>query len=77
MTLLVLAGYILETCVKPNELGLTTEVAAIATFLLGAMATLGHSALAVGLAIATAAIAGAVDLGPFAGGLCSHALAWE
>ncbi len=56
VTLLVLAGYVLETRVKPNELGLTTEVAAIATFLLGAMATLGHSALAVGLAIATAAV---------------------
>jgi uncharacterized membrane protein (DUF4010 family) len=56
VTTLVLAGYILETRVKPNELGLTTEVAAIVTFLLGAMATMGHTALAVGLAIATAAV---------------------
>ena len=56
VTMLVLAGYILETRVKPNELGLTTEVAAIATFLFGAMATMGHTALAVGLAIATAAV---------------------
>jgi uncharacterized membrane protein (DUF4010 family) len=56
VTMLVLAGYILGTRVKPNELGLTTEVAAIATFLLGAMATMGHRALAVGVAIATAAV---------------------
>jgi uncharacterized membrane protein (DUF4010 family) len=56
VTTLVLAGYILETRVKPHELGLTTEVAAIATFLFGAMATMGHRALAVGLAIATAAV---------------------
>ncbi len=56
VTMLVLTGYILETRVKPNELGLTTEVAAIVTFLLGAMATMGHTALAVGLAIATAAV---------------------
>ena len=56
VTLLVLAGYILENRVKPSELGLTTEIAAIATFLLGAMATLGHTALAVGLGIAAAAV---------------------
>lgn len=56
VTLLVLAGYILENRAKPNELGLTTEIAAIATFLLGAMATLGYTALAVGLAIAAAAV---------------------
>ncbi len=56
VTALVLAGYIRETRVKQNELGLTTEVAAIATFLLGAMATIGHTPLAVGLAIATAAV---------------------
>ena len=56
VTVPMLAGYILETRAKPNELGLTTEVAAIATYLLGAMATMGHTALAVGLAIATAAV---------------------
>ena len=54
--MLVLAGYIIETRVKPSELGLTTEVAAVATFLFGAMATMGHTPLAVGLAIATAAV---------------------
>ena len=52
----VVAGYILEARAKPSLLGLTTEVAAIATYLLGAMATLGHTGLAVGLAIATAAV---------------------
>ena len=56
VTVLVLAGYLLESRAKPNDLGLTTEVAAIATFLLGAMATIGHTALAVGLAIAAAAV---------------------
>jgi uncharacterized membrane protein (DUF4010 family) len=56
VTMLVLAGYIIETRTKPNDLGLTTEIAAIATFLLGAMATIGHTALAVGLAIAAAAV---------------------
>jgi len=56
VTMLVLAGYLVESRAKPNALGLTTEVAAIATFLLGAMATIGHTALAVGLAIAAAAV---------------------
>jgi uncharacterized membrane protein (DUF4010 family) len=56
VTLLVLAGYIIGARVRPNDLGLTTEVAAIVTFLLGAMATMGHAALAAGLGIATAAV---------------------
>lgn len=56
VTLLVLAGYAVENRAKPTELGLTTEVAAIVTFLLGAMATMGHAALAAGLGITTAAL---------------------
>lgn len=52
----VVAGYILEARAKSSLLGLTTEVAALATYLLGAMATMGHTGLAVGLAIATAAV---------------------
>ncbi len=52
----VVTGYILEARAKQNSLGLTTEVAAITTYLLGAMATMGHTGLAVGLAIATAAV---------------------
>lgn len=52
----VVAGYILEARAKKSLLGLTTEVAAIATYLLGAMATIGYRGLAVGLAIATAAV---------------------
>jgi uncharacterized membrane protein (DUF4010 family) len=52
----VVAGYILEARAKASLLGLTTEVAAIVTYLLGAMATLGQTGLAVGLAIATAAV---------------------
>jgi hypothetical protein len=39
----VVVGYILEARAKPNLLGFTTEVAAIATYLLGAMATIGHT----------------------------------
>jgi len=56
VAVVVVAGYILEARAKSSLLGLTTEVAAIATYLLGAMATLGHTGLAVGLAIATAAV---------------------
>ncbi len=52
----VVAGYVLEARATSSQLGLTTEVAAIATYLLGAMATLGQTELAVGLAIATAAV---------------------
>jgi uncharacterized membrane protein (DUF4010 family) len=56
VALTVVAGYILEARVKRSGLGLTTEIAAIATYLLGAMATLGHTGLAVGLGIFTAAL---------------------
>jgi uncharacterized membrane protein (DUF4010 family) len=56
VAIIVVAGYIVGAQAKPDSLGLTTEVAAIATYLLGAMATIGHMALAVGLAIATATV---------------------
>jgi uncharacterized membrane protein (DUF4010 family) len=52
----VVVGYILEARAEPKDLGLTTEIAAIATYLLGAMATIGHTGLAVGLGIFTAAV---------------------
>ena len=56
VTIPVVAGYILESRVEHNNIGLTTEIAAIATYLLGAMATVGHVGLAVGLGIFTAAL---------------------
>ena len=52
----VVAGYAVEANTRPGALGLTTEVAAIAVYLLGAMTTLGYRELAVGLAIVTAAV---------------------
>jgi uncharacterized membrane protein (DUF4010 family) len=52
----VVAGYAVEASVRPGALGLTTEVAAIAVYLLGAMTVLGYRELAVGLAIVTAAV---------------------
>ena len=52
----VVAGYAVEAAARPGALGLTTEVAAIAVYLLGAMTTLGYRELAVGLAIVTAAV---------------------
>jgi uncharacterized membrane protein (DUF4010 family) len=52
----VLAGYILSARTQPDSLGLTTELAAVAACLLGAMTTLGYRELAVGLAVAVAAV---------------------
>lgn len=52
----VLSGYVLAARVHPNSLGATTESAAIAVCLLGAMTTLGYRDLAVALAIVTAAV---------------------
>jgi len=56
VALAVVAGYAMETRTRPGSLGLTTELAAIAVYLLGAMTTLGYRELAVGLAIVTAAV---------------------
>jgi uncharacterized membrane protein (DUF4010 family) len=52
----VIAGYVLQARATPVELGLTTEVAAVATFLLGALATLGERELAVSLGVIVAAV---------------------
>lgn len=52
----VVAGYAVEASVRPGALGLTTEIAALAVYLLGAMTMLGYRELAVGLAIVTAAV---------------------
>lgn len=52
----VLAGYVMTARLQPGEIGLTTELAAVAAFLLGAMTTLGQRELAVGLGVAVAAV---------------------
>ena len=52
----VLAGYILSARNQPDSLGLTTELAAVAACLLGAMTTLGYRELAVGLGVTVAAV---------------------
>jgi uncharacterized membrane protein (DUF4010 family) len=51
-----LAGYVLSARAQPDGLGLTTELAAIAACMLGAMTTLGYRELAVGLGVAVAAV---------------------
>lgn len=52
----VLAGYVVMARERPESLGLTTELAAVAVCLLGAMTMLGHSELAIGLGVVTAAV---------------------
>ena len=56
VAVLVGASYILAARLQPGALGLTTEFGAIAVCLLGAMTTLGHAELAIGLAVITAAV---------------------
>lgn len=56
ITAAVLTGYALSVRLNPEGLGLTTEVAAIATFLLGALAMLGQRELAVGIGVTVAAV---------------------
>lgn len=53
---LVVAGYLAAAKARPHELGLTTELAAIVTCLLGALSTSGHRELAIGLGVGTAAL---------------------
>jgi uncharacterized membrane protein (DUF4010 family) len=53
---IVIAGYVQSVRVDPDGLGQTTEIAAMATFLLGTVATLGYLELAVGLGVAMAAL---------------------
>jgi uncharacterized membrane protein (DUF4010 family) len=53
---LAFAGYWLVTKGQPGSFGLTTELAAVAVCLLGAMTMLGHRELAIGLGVVTAAV---------------------
>ncbi len=52
----VVAGYVVAARADPESTGLTTEVAAVVVFLLGAMVMFGHPELAVGLGVVTAAV---------------------
>lgn len=54
--MLILAGYLSHVRVAPQNFGLTTEVAALVTFLLGGTAVFTYPLLAVALAIATSAV---------------------
>ena len=52
----VVAGYFVTARSGQEGKGLTTEVAAVVVFLLGAMIMLGHGELAIGLGVITAAV---------------------
>jgi uncharacterized membrane protein (DUF4010 family) len=52
----VIAGYLVHSRARPDSLGMTTELAAIAVLLLGGMTMLGQPELAVGLAIVSSAV---------------------
>src|SRR5512147_374372 len=52
----VVTAYVLESRVKPDALGLTTEISAITVCLLGGAVMYGYAELAVALAILTSAV---------------------
>lgn len=56
VTALAVAGYLAQARVRPDSIGLTTEMAAVATALLGGMAVFGYPEIAVALAIVTSAL---------------------
>ncbi|HWR96954.1 MAG TPA: DUF4010 domain-containing protein [Candidatus Methanoperedens sp.] len=53
---ILIAGYVELARVRPQEIGMTTEAAAMTVCLLGAMCVLGHPGLAAALGIVTAAL---------------------
>lgn len=53
---IVTAGYLVAARARPDQLGLTTELASLVTVLLGALATSGHRDLAASLGVGTAAL---------------------
>ncbi len=53
---LTVAGYVAQSRVKPNAIGLTTEAAAIGVCLLGGACTAGYPQVALALAIAVSAV---------------------
>ena len=56
VTAAVVTAYVLENRVKPDSLGLTTEIAALTVCLLGGAVMYGYAELAVALAILTSAV---------------------
>lgn len=52
----VVTGYILESRINPDSVGLTTEIAAITVCLLGGVVMTGYAELAVALAILTSSV---------------------
>jgi uncharacterized membrane protein (DUF4010 family) len=56
VTVAVVTAYVLENRIKPDSLGLTTEIAAITVCLLGGMVMYGYPELAVALGILTSAV---------------------
>jgi uncharacterized membrane protein (DUF4010 family) len=56
VTATVTVGYVITAQRNPDSTGMTTEAAALAVFLFGAMSTLGYLGPAVALAIATTAV---------------------
>ena len=56
VTVTVVTAYVLENRVKPDALGLTTEIAALTVCLLGGAVMYGYAELAVALAILTSAV---------------------
>lgn len=53
---MVLGGYLLQARNHPDAVGLTTEVAAVVTFLLGGVTLFGHREIAVALGIVNSAL---------------------
>lgn len=53
---IIIAGYILQNRTQDDAIGLTSEIAAIAVCLLGAMVVIGYPSLAVALAVVTSAV---------------------
>lgn len=71
----VVAGYVMHVRHSPDSLGVTTEVAALATYLLGGMALSDRPEIAVALGITiTAALAWKVPLHLFVGRIETHEL---
>jgi uncharacterized membrane protein (DUF4010 family) len=52
----MLTGYVMSVRLAPDNLGQTTEIAALATFLLGAVAAAGERELAAGIGVLVAAV---------------------
>lgn len=52
----IVAGYVIHARANPESTGLTTEIAAVVTYLLGGMVVFGQPEIAVALAITTSAL---------------------